>query len=46
MVHVNDQPLDAILDLGSNVSLIDQDITDDMNVKLTPLFMMYHNVLA
>ena len=36
MIHVNHQPLDAILDLGSNVSLIDQDITDDMNVKLTP----------
>ena len=36
VVHVNDQPLDAILDLGSNVSLIDQEITDDMNVKLTP----------
>ena len=36
VVHVNNQPLDAILDLGSNVSLIDQEITDDMNVKLTP----------
>ena len=37
VVHVNNEPLDAILDLGSNVSLIDQEITDDMNVKLTPL---------
>ena len=36
VVHVNNQPLDAILDLGSNVSLIDQEITDDMNVELNP----------
>ena len=28
--------MDAILDLGSSVSLIDREITDDMNVKLTP----------
>ena len=36
VVHVNDQPLDAILDLGSNVSLIDREISDDLNVTLTP----------
>ena len=28
--------MDAILDLSSSVSLIDREITDDMNVKLTP----------
>ena len=36
VVYVNNQPMDAILDLGSSVSLIDREITDDMNVKLTP----------
>ena len=36
VVYVNNQPLDAILDLSSSVSLIDREITDDMNVKLTP----------
>ena len=36
VVHVNNQPLDAILDLGSNVSLIDQEITNDMDVELNP----------
>ena len=36
VVYVNNQPLDAILDLDSSVSLIDREITDDMNVKLTP----------
>ena len=36
VVYINNQPMDAILDLGSSVSLIDREITDDMNVKLTP----------
>ena len=36
VVYVNNQPMDAILDLVSSVSLIDREITDDMNVKLTP----------
>ena len=36
VVHVNNQPLDAILDLGSNISLIDQEITDDIGVELNP----------
>ena len=36
VAYVNNQPMDAILDLGSSVSLIDREITDDMNVKLTP----------
>ena len=35
VVYVNNQPMDAILDLSSSVSLIDREITDDMNVKLT-----------
>ena len=36
VVYVNNQSMDAILDLSSTVSLIDREITDDMNVKLTP----------
>ena len=36
VVYVNNQPTDAILDLGSSVSLIDREITYDLNVKLTP----------
>ena len=36
VVYVNNKPMDAILDLGSSVSLIDREITDDLNVKLTP----------
>ena len=36
VVYVNNQPMDAILDLGSSVSLIDGEITDDLNVQLTP----------
>ena len=30
VVYVNNQPHDAILDLGSDVSLIDQEITDNL----------------
>ena len=36
VVYVNNQLMDAILDLCSSVSLIDREITDDLNVKLTP----------
>ena len=36
VVYVNNQPMDAILDLSSSVSLIDREITDNMNVKFTP----------
>ena len=34
VVYVNNQPHDAILDLGSDVSLIDQEITDDLAVTV------------
>ena len=37
LVYVNDYPLDAILDLGCNASFIDQEISDDLPVKLVPL---------
>ena len=37
VVHINDEPLDVLLDLGSDVSLIDQEITDNMNAKVYPI---------
>ena len=37
VVYVNNHPLDAILDLGCNASFIDQEISDDLDVKLVPL---------
>ena len=36
VVHVNDEPVDAILDLGSSVSVIDVEIVEDLKTKLTP----------
>ena len=30
LVHINNHPQDAILDLGSDVSLIDQELIDDL----------------
>ena len=36
VVYINNQPMDAILDLGSSVSLIDKEIVNKLNVKLTP----------
>ena len=35
-VYVYQQPFDAILDLGSNVSLIDEEICDDLCLGITP----------
>ena len=32
LVYVNNHPLDAILDLGCNVSFIDQEISDDLDL--------------
>ena len=36
VVYVNDQPLDALLDLGCDASFIDQEISDDLGVKVNP----------
>ena len=36
VVHVNNQPLDAILDTGSNISIIDRKIVDSLKLKVTP----------
>ena len=36
VVYVNNQPQDAILDLGSDVSLINQEITDDLVLTVNP----------
>ena len=36
VVYVNDHPLDALLDLGCDASFIDQEISDDLNVRLNP----------
>ena len=36
VVYVNDQPLDALLDLGCEASFIDQEISDDLGVKVNP----------
>ena len=33
-VCVDNQPLDAILDLGSSISYIDRETTDDLHLKL------------
>ena len=37
LVYVNNHPLDALLDLGCNVSFIDQEISDDLDARLVPL---------
>ena len=34
VVYVNDHPLDALLDLGCDASFIDQEISDDLGVKV------------
>ena len=36
VVYVNDQPLDALLDLGYDASFIDQETSDDLGVKVNP----------
>ena len=36
IVHVNNEPVEAILDLGSGISVIDIEIVEDLNKKLTP----------
>ena len=36
IVHVNNEPVKAILDLGSSVSVIDIEIVEDLEKKLTP----------
>ena len=36
VVYVNDQPLDALLDLGCDASFLDQEISDDLGVKVNP----------
>ena len=35
-MYVNDQPLDALLDLRCDTSFIDQEISDDLGVKVNP----------
>ena len=36
IVHVNNEPVEAILDLGSGISVIDIEMVEDLNKKLTP----------
>ena len=36
LVHINNHPQDAILDLGSDVSLIDQELIDDLSLTVNP----------
>ena len=36
VVYVNDQPLDALLELGCDASFIDQEISDDLGLKVNP----------
>ena len=36
VVYVNDQPLDALLDIGCDVSFIDQETSDNLGVKVNP----------
>ena len=36
LVHINNHPQDAILDLGSDVSLIDQELIDDLTLTVNP----------
>ena len=36
LVHINNHPQDAILDLGSDVSLIDQELIDDLALTINP----------
>ena len=36
LVHINNHPQDAILDLGSDVSLIDQELIDDLALIVDP----------
>ena len=39
VVYVNNQPLDAILDLGSNISIIDREIVDESKSKTNPFHL-------
>ena len=36
LVHINNHPQDAILDLGSDVALIDQELIDDLALTVNP----------
>ena len=36
LIHINNHPQDAILDLGSDVSLIDQELIDDLSLTVNP----------